>query len=60
MLRFFEALKQRTPTGMVELDSNMLIMKNRIILSKLTYMGKIMEKSTLHNMCSVQTGLAQW
>ena len=39
MLRFFEAPKQGTPTGIVELDSNMLLMKNRILLSKLTYVG---------------------
>ena len=51
MLRFFEAPKQGTPTGIVKLDSNMLLMKNRIMLSKLTYVGKIMEKSTAHNMC---------
>ena len=43
MLRFFEASKQGTPTGIVELDSNMLLMKNRIMLSKLTYIGKIVE-----------------
>ena len=36
MLRFFEAPKQGTPTGIVELDSNMLLMKNRLLLSKLT------------------------
>ena len=41
----------RTPSGIVELDSNMLLMKNRIMLSKLTYVGKIMAKSTSHNMC---------
>ena len=46
MLRFFEAPKQGTPYGIVELDSNMLLMKNRIMLSKLTYVGKIMVKST--------------
>ena len=51
MLRFFEAPKQGTPTGIVELDSNMLLMKNRIMLSKLTYVGKIMAKSTSQNMC---------
>ena len=34
MLRFFKAPKQGTPTGIVELDSNMLLMKNRIMLSK--------------------------
>ena len=51
MLRFFEAPKQGTPTGIVELDSNMLLMKNRIMLSKLTYVGKVMAKSTNHNMC---------
>ena len=51
MLRFFEAPKQGTPTGIVELDSNMLLMKNRIMLSKLTYVGKVTAKSTHHNMC---------
>ena len=51
MLRFFEAPKQGTPTGIVELDSNMLLMKNRIILSKLTYMFKVMAKSLPYNMC---------
>ena len=51
MLRFFEAPKQGTPTGIVEVDSNMLLMKNRIILSKLTYMGKVMAKSLPNNMC---------
>ena len=35
MLRFFEAPKHGTPSGIVELDSNMLLMKNRIVLSKL-------------------------
>ena len=29
----------------------MLLMKNRIMLSKLTYVGKVMVKSTYHNMC---------
>ena len=51
MLRFFEAPKQGTPTGIVELDSNMLLMKNRILLSKLTYVGKVMAKSLPNNMC---------
>ena len=51
MLHFFEAPKQGTTAGIVELDSNMLLMKNRIVLSKLTYVGKIMEKSTPQNMC---------
>ena len=51
MLRFFEAPKQGTPTGIVELDSNMLLMKNRIILNKLIYVGKIMTNSTGMNMC---------
>ena len=46
MLRFFEAPKQGTPSGIVELDSNMLLMKNRIMLNKLIYVGKIMTKST--------------
>ena len=44
MLRFSEAPKQGTPTGIGELDSNRLIMKNSIMLSKLTYVGKVMEK----------------
>ena len=39
-----------TPTGIVELDSNMLLKKNRIMLSKITYVGKIKAKSTSHNM----------
>ena len=51
MLRFFEAPKQGTPTSRVELDSNMLIMKNRIILNRLTYVGKVMAKSLPNNMC---------
>ena len=34
MLCFFEAPKQGTPIGIVELDSNMLLMKNRIMLPK--------------------------
>ena len=34
MLRFFEAPKQGTPTGIVELDLKMLLMKDRIMLSK--------------------------
>ena len=51
MLRFFEAPKQGTPTGIVELDSNMLLMKNRLLLSKLIYVGKVMAKSTNRNMC---------
>ena len=38
-------------TGLVVLDSNMLLMKNRIILSKLTYVGKVMAKSLPSNMC---------
>ena len=33
MLRFFEAPKQGTPTGIVELDLKMLLMKNMIMLS---------------------------
>ena len=37
MLRFFEARNQSTPTGIVEIDLNMLLTKNRILLSKLTY-----------------------
>ena len=49
MLRFFEAPQQGTLT--VELDSNMLLMKNRIMLNKLTYVGKVMEKSMPYNMC---------
>ena len=44
MLRFSEAPKQGTPTGIVQFDSNMLLMKKRIMLSKLTYVGKVMEK----------------
>ena len=51
MLRFFEAPKQGTPKGIIELDSNMLLMKNRIMLNKLTYVGKIMAKSEDINMC---------
>ena len=51
MLRFFEALTKGTPSGIVKLDSNMLLMKNRIMRNKLKYMGKIMAKSTAHNMC---------
>ena len=51
MLRFFDAPKQGTPTGIVELDSNMLLMENRILLSKLTYIGKLMAKSSPTNMC---------
>ena len=51
MLPFFESPKQGTPTGIVELDSNMLLMKNRIMFNKLIYVGKIMAKSTNHNMC---------
>ena len=51
MLRFFEAPKQGTPTGIVELDSNMLLMKNRILLNKLVYVGKIMTNATGTNMC---------
>ena len=51
MLRFFEAPKQGTPTGIVELDYNMLLMKNRIMLNKLIYVGKVMTKSTSMNMC---------
>ena len=35
MLRFFEAPVNGTPAGIVELDSNMLLMKNRIIQNKL-------------------------
>ena len=50
MLRFFEAPKQGTPTGRVELDSNMLLMKNRVLLSKLTFVGKMMAKSLPDNM----------
>ena len=49
MLRFFEAPKQGTPTGIVELDSNMLMIK--ILLNKLIYVGKIMTNSTGTNMC---------
>ena len=45
MLRFFDAPKQGTPTtGIVELDSNLLLMKNRVLLRKLTCMGKIFAK----------------
>ena len=51
ILRFFEAPKQGTPTGIVELDLNMLLMKNRIILNKLIYVGKVMAKSLTNNMC---------
>ena len=51
ILRFFEAPKQGTPTGIVESDSNMLQIKKRIMLSKLTYVGKVMAKSLTNNMC---------
>ena len=51
MLRFFEAPKQGSPTGIVELDSDMLLMKNRILLSKLTYIGKLIDKSAPTSMC---------
>ena len=47
MLRYFEAPKQGTPTGVLELDANMLLMK-----SKLTYVGKLMVNSAPNNMCS--------
>ena len=50
MLRFFEAPARGTPTGIVELDSNMLLMKNRVIQSKLTYVGKIMTNALGPNM----------
>ena len=40
MLSFFEALKQGTPTGIVELDSNMLLMNDRIILGYVTIMSE--------------------
>ena len=49
MFRFFEAPKQGTTSGIVELDYNMLLMKNRIMLSKLTYVGKI----TTVKMCAM-------
>ena len=51
MHRFFEAPKQGKPTGIVELDLNMLLMKNMIMLSKLTYVRKVMAKSLTNNMC---------
>ena len=51
ILCFFKAPKQGTPSGIVEQDSNMLLMKNRIMVSKLTHVGKIMAQSTSHNMC---------
>ena len=51
MLRYFEAPKQRTPTGIVGHDANMLLMENRIMLSKLTYVGKLMAKSAQTNLC---------
>ena len=50
MLRFFEAPKQGTTTGIVELDSNMLLMGNRIMQNKLIYVGKIMANSLGTNM----------
>ena len=50
-LRFLEAPKQGTPTSIDELDSNMLLMKNRILLSKLSYVGKVKAKSPPSNMC---------
>ena len=42
MLRFFEAPLKGTPTGIVELDSNMLLMVNRVMQNKLIYVGKLM------------------
>ena len=50
-LQYWLPPKQVTPNGIVELDLNMLLMKNRVMLSKLTYVGKVMTKSTNHNMC---------
>ena len=50
MLRFVEAPKKGTPTGIVVLDANMLLMRNRIMLNKLTYVGKLMAKSAPGNM----------
>ena len=50
MLRFFDAPKQGAPTGIVELDSNMLLMGNRILQNKLIYVGKIMTNSLGTNM----------
>ena len=41
MLRLFEAPKH----------SNLLLVKNRVLLSKLAYVGKIMANSLSDNMC---------
>ena len=51
MVRFFESPKKGKPTGIVELDSNMLLMKNSVLLRKLTYAGKLMATSSPNNMC---------
>ena len=50
MLRFFEAPAKGTPTGIVELDSNMLLMTNRVMQNKLIYVGKIMTNALGPNM----------
>ena len=50
MLRFVETPKQGRPTGVVELDANMLLKKHQIMLSKLTYMGKLMANTAPNNM----------
>ena len=50
MLRFFEAPLQGTPTGIVELDSNMLLMVNRVMQNKLIYVGKLMTNALGPNM----------
>ena len=49
-VKIFRGPKRGTPTGIVEQDSNMLLMGNRIILNKLVYVGKIMTYSTGTNM----------
>jgi len=50
MLRFFEAPVNGTPAGIVELDSNMLLMKNRIMQNKLTCVGKLMTNALDQNL----------
>ena len=50
MLRFFEAPVNGTPAGIVDLDSNMLLMKNRIIQNKLICVGKLMTNALDQNM----------
>ena len=50
MLCFFKAAQQGTPTGIVELDSNMLLMGNRVMQNKLIYVGKLMTNALGPNM----------